>query len=443
MIVVDTSAIVAILKVERERDAFARIIAFEGCLFSTVGYLEASMVIIGRGRAQLTDLLDGLLSELAIELSKILTARPHMAESRRESYRMWGKHGGPVLDRSDGRAARDIAGSGGVIRPGGSRSGACDPAVAGWLDERADRGGVLRAAGQRAALALDFWSRRGGRAAWPQGVRAGAGQSAGRLIGGRGGVGAGGIGSAELDLAALGRRDREANRRAHLEIAAQCGDAQKGGFAWRRPRHTLKGRQDAEAVERSGLRLRLLKQQAAAGDIVLLFEDESEALTHPYLARAWAKRGSDLRVEAPGQARKVAMFGVLDLAAHKLIVSTSATKVSSDFIAFLGRLDALYRPCPSRNEKPLVLVLDNGPIHTSKASQAALATRPWFIVEWLPKYAPELNDIERSWRDLKRHFLAHQTFTDTDDLDRAIHQAVANMNEERQPKVCTNQRIAA
>jgi ribonuclease VapC len=37
-------------------------------LFSTVGYLEASMVIVGRGRAQLTDLLDGLLSELGIEL---------------------------------------------------------------------------------------------------------------------------------------------------------------------------------------------------------------------------------------------------------------------------------------------------------------------------------------------------------------------------------------
>jgi ribonuclease VapC len=68
VIVVDTSAIVAILKVERERDVFARIIAFEGCLFSTVGYLEASMVIVGRGRAQLTDLLDGLLSELGIEL---------------------------------------------------------------------------------------------------------------------------------------------------------------------------------------------------------------------------------------------------------------------------------------------------------------------------------------------------------------------------------------
>jgi hypothetical protein len=34
----------------------------------------------------------------------------------------------------------------------------------------------------------------------------------------------------------------------------------------------------------------------------------------------------------------------------------------------------------------------------------------------------ELNDIEPTWRDLKRHYLAHQTFTGPDDLDRAIHE---------------------
>jgi DDE superfamily endonuclease len=137
------------------------------------------------------------------------------------------------------------------------------------------------------------------------------------------------------------------------------------------------------------------------------------------------------------------MIGVLDYAAHKLIVSTSATKLSSDFIALLDRLDAIYRPRPGRNQKPVVLVLDNGPIHTSKASRAALATRPWFQIEWLPKYAPELNDIERSWRDLKSHFLAHQTFTDADHLDRVIHKGIADMNHERQSHLCTNLRIAA
>ena len=52
-------------------------------------------------------------------------------------------------------------------------------------------------------------------------------------------------------------------------------------------------------------------------------------------------------------------------------------------------------------------------------------------VEWLPKYAPELNDIEVVWHDLKAHHLAHKTFTDVAALDRDIHSAVNALNDER------------
>jgi transposase len=183
--------------------------------------------------------------------------------------------------------------------------------------------------------------------------------------------------------------------------------------------------------------------QAEAGDIVLLFQDESEALTHPYLAHVWAKRGADLRVPAPGQARKIAMIGALDAAAGELIVETSRTKRSADFIALLDQLDDRYGPRAGRTTKPVVLTIDNGPIHTSKASRLALAARSWLTVEWLPKYAPELNDIERSWRDLKSHFLAHQTFADAEQLDRAIHAAVERLNAERTGHMSINLRIAA
>ena len=188
----------------------------------------------------------------------------------------------------------------------------------------------------------------------------------------------------------------------------------------------------------------LRKRQAEVGDIVLLFEDESEALTHPYLARAWAKRGADLRVPAPGQAKKAAMIGSLDYAARRLIVHTSPTKRSADFIAHLEQLDRLYGPMPGRPVKPVVLTLDNGPIHTSKASLAALAARQhWLIVEWLPKYAPELNDIEIVWGDLKAHHLAHQTFKDIETLDRRIHDAVAALNRERAVDSLVKKRISA
>jgi transposase len=76
----------------------------------------------------------------------------------------------------------------------------------------------------------------------------------------------------------------------------------------------------------------------------------------------------------------------------------------------------------------VVLVEDNGPIHRSKVSFAALTARSHRLtVEWLPKYAPELNDIEPVWHDLKAHHLAHQTFADATMLDLAIHKAVKDL----------------
>lgn len=177
---------------------------------------------------------------------------------------------------------------------------------------------------------------------------------------------------------------------------------------------------------------------------MLLFADESEALTHPYLARAWAKCGADLRVPAPGQARKIAMMGAIDHTSRRLIVHTSRTKRSADFIALLETLDSLYGPKPGVQLKPVVIVLDNGPVHVSKATTAAVVARShWLTVEWLPKYAPELNDIEVVWHDLKAHHLAHQTFSDAEALDRAIHDAVTSLNTERNVDPLVKQRISA
>ena len=127
------------------------------------------------------------------------------------------------------------------------------------------------------------------------------------------------------------------------------------------------------------------------------------------------------------------MLGSFDDVTRQLIVHTSRTKRSSDFVAHLEQLDRLYAPKPGQQPvKPVVLVEDNGPIHTSKLSLAALAARShWLTVDWLPKYAPELNDIERVWHDLKANQLAHQTFAGPDALEVAIHHAIEARNQQR------------
>jgi transposase len=113
--------------------------------------------------------------------------------------------------------------------------------------------------------------------------------------------------------------------------------------------------------------------------------------------------------------------------------------VPDDEPVVIGLDDTIERQCGAR-----ILVEDNGPIHVSKLSLAALAARAhWLTVEWLPEYAPELHDIEVVWHDLKAHHLAHQTFTDAAALDQAIHGAVQDLNRERMVIALAKPRISA
>jgi transposase len=74
----------------------------------------------------------------------------------------------------------------------------------------------------------------------------------------------------------------------------------------------------------------------------------------------------------------------------------------------------------------------------------ALAARDhWLRVEWLPKYAPELNDIENVWAKLKALHLAHLTFDSRQALDCAIHSAVEELNLRKSVIPLAKPRISA
>ena len=67
----------------------------------------------------------------------------------------------------------------------------------------------------------------------------------------------------------------------------------------------------------------------------------------------------------------------------------------------------------------------------------------WLTPEWLPKYAPELNDIERSWKTLKSQRLAHQTFQSADHLETTINKEISIMNANRKSHPLAKLRISA
>jgi hypothetical protein len=90
----------------------------------------------------------------------------------------------------------------------------------------------------------------------------------------------------------------------------------------------MKGRQIASEVDRIGLRLQLRKRQAEAGDIILLYGDESEVLTIPILRVPERGQAPICAGQRRVQAKKVAILGSLDHMTRQLIVHTSLTSVA-------------------------------------------------------------------------------------------------------------------
>jgi ribonuclease VapC len=87
--IIDTSAIVAILNDEPERRAFNEAIEKSGvCLISTAGFVEASMVLENsRGYEGLRD-FDLLMAAAGIELASVDADQAHIA---RQAFRQYGK----------------------------------------------------------------------------------------------------------------------------------------------------------------------------------------------------------------------------------------------------------------------------------------------------------------------------------------------------------------
>ena len=89
MIVVDTSAIIAVLYREPGLDRFVRAIAeAESCFLSAVGYFEAAMVLIGRSAPEAAMALDSFVERSAIEL---VPFDDEQAKQARDAFIRFGK----------------------------------------------------------------------------------------------------------------------------------------------------------------------------------------------------------------------------------------------------------------------------------------------------------------------------------------------------------------
>jgi hypothetical protein len=147
----------------------------------------------------------------------------------------------------------------------------------------------------------------------------------------------------------------------------------------------------------------------------LHYEDETHLDTNPYLSRLWHRVGEQPTVPAAGTNRRLTVFGSVEALGRGRIEVLQVRQDSAAFARYLAAVDARH----DATGRHVILVLDNGPCHTSTATQRALAARAaWLEVLPLARYSPHLNPKEHEWRRLKRDQRGHlagslRAFVDT------------------------------
>ncbi len=125
-----------------------------------------------------------------------------------------------------------------------------------------------------------------------------------------------------------------------------------------------------------------------------------------FLAKTWAPRGETPKVRVTGRRAGIAANSAISRSGRLLFRLLEKRIASREVMELLGPMLTHHR------RRQLVVVMDQATPHTSKKTQAWIATQPRLHVFQLPKYSPDWNPDEKVWNHLKHEELAsHQAKT--------------------------------
>jgi transposase len=163
-----------------------------------------------------------------------------------------------------------------------------------------------------------------------------------------------------------------------------------------------------EAVREDWLRTEAPRIRAAVREhrAILYFQDESNVSLTAFLGKTWAFRGQTPRVPVTGQRGGVTAMSALSGRGRLVFQLYTRRITSAEVTQFLGQM---LNHHPHRH---LVIVMDQAPPHTSRATRGYIAGQRRLHVHYLPKYSPDWNPDEKVWNHLKHHELkGHQART--------------------------------
>jgi putative transposase len=183
-------------------------------------------------------------------------------------------------------------------------------------------------------------------------------------------------------------------------------------LVWCRPRPVLGPKDPQRQVTLRKLR-GLLRNLPS--DEIAVFQDEVDVNTNPKIGCMWMRCGQQAEVETPGTNEKRYLAGSLNWRTGDLILTEGLKGEGRNSALFLRHLEDLRTRL--RCYRKIHVICDNASFHDSRAVREYLARHgDRIVIHFLPKYAPDLNPIERIWWHLHEEITRNHRCKTMDEL---------------------------
>ncbi len=192
---------------------------------------------------------------------------------------------------------------------------------------------------------------------------------------------------------------------------------------WKRLRRIVAREPEPEIYERKKKILEVLNKLAAQGTLDLRYLDETGFCLTPYVPYAWQEKGDEQGVKTQ-QSKRLNVLGLLNKN-NELESYIFECKITSDIV--IKFLDKYVQ----KIDKLTVVVIDNAPIHTSKAFKEKIAQwrQKKLEIFWLPTYSPQLNLIEILWRFMKYEWIETEAYSSWKNLKKYVEQVLRDFGD--------------
>jgi transposase len=190
----------------------------------------------------------------------------------------------------------------------------------------------------------------------------------------------------------------------------------QAGLVWRRPRPVLRRSDPRRAEILDDLRHLL---QTLPDDETAVFQDEVDVNLNPKIGCMWMTRGQQAAVVTPGDNAKRYLAGSLHWRTGKLLTTLGPKR---DGALFVRHLQDLRRRL--RRYRVIHVICDNAKFHHDcwPVWEFCYHYGDRVRLHFLPKYAPDLNPIERVWWRLHEQITRNHRCPNVEDLVDLVFQ---------------------